>query len=109
MQYDKYASPLPHPGWTTTCPTSLNCPRHRNRDCGTPSDIGPLSAKGVGEPPIIPTAAAIGNAIKDAVGVRMTDIHPYDCAAGAGGAGGVAIFYSCVMLSLLSVCSLAAS
>jgi len=28
----------------------------------------------VGEPPVVPVAAAIANAIKDAVGVRMTQI-----------------------------------
>jgi CO/xanthine dehydrogenase Mo-binding subunit len=32
---------------------------------------GPYGAKGLGEPPIIPTAAAIANAIYDAVGVRI--------------------------------------
>ncbi len=35
---------------------------------------GPYGAKGVGEPPIIPGAAAIINAIYDAVGVRVTQI-----------------------------------
>ena len=39
-----------------------------------PSEFGPYGAKGVGEPPVTPTAAAIGNAIKDAVGVRMTQL-----------------------------------
>lgn len=36
-----------------------------------PSPTGPFGAKGVGEPPVIPTAAAIGNAIADACGARM--------------------------------------
>lgn len=39
-----------------------------------PSDYGPFGAKGVGEPPITPTAGAIGNAITDAIGVRLTDL-----------------------------------
>jgi xanthine dehydrogenase molybdenum-binding subunit len=34
-------------------------------------DAGPFGAKGVGEPGLIPTAAAIANAIYDAVGVRL--------------------------------------
>jgi CO/xanthine dehydrogenase Mo-binding subunit len=38
------------------------------------SDYGPFGAKGVGEPPVTSTAAAIGNAIKDAAGVRLTDL-----------------------------------
>ena len=37
-------------------------------------DTGPYGAKGVGEPPIIPGAAAIINAVYDAVGVRVTEI-----------------------------------
>ena len=38
------------------------------------SDSGPYGAKGVGEPPAIPGAAAVGNAIKDAVGARVTTL-----------------------------------
>lgn len=33
-----------------------------------------LGAKGIGEPPIIPTAAAIANAVSDALGVRITQV-----------------------------------
>ena len=40
-----------------------------------PSEHGPFGAKGVGEPPVVPTAAAIANAIADATGgVRMTEL-----------------------------------
>jgi CO/xanthine dehydrogenase Mo-binding subunit len=39
-----------------------------------PVPDGPFGAKGVGEPPIIPGAAAVANAIRDAVGVRMTEL-----------------------------------
>src|SRR6266446_6457947 len=39
-----------------------------------PSELGPFGAKGVGEPPVVAVAAAIANAIRDAVGVRMTQI-----------------------------------
>lgn len=38
------------------------------------SDAGPYGAKGVGEPPAIPGAAAVANAIRDAVGARMTSL-----------------------------------
>ena len=34
--------------------------------------LGPFGARGIGEPPIAPPAAAIANAIEDAVGVRLT-------------------------------------
>lgn len=37
-----------------------------------PAPLGPFGAKGVGEPPVIPGAAAIANAIKNAAGVRVT-------------------------------------
>jgi CO/xanthine dehydrogenase Mo-binding subunit len=33
-----------------------------------------IGAKGIGEPPLIPTAAALANAIFDAVGVRVRDL-----------------------------------
>jgi CO/xanthine dehydrogenase Mo-binding subunit len=39
-----------------------------------PSPIGPFGAKGVGEPPVVPTAAAIANAIADAIGVHLSDL-----------------------------------
>jgi len=39
-----------------------------------PADTGPFGARGVGEPPIVPTAAAVANAIKDQTGVRLTDL-----------------------------------
>jgi CO/xanthine dehydrogenase Mo-binding subunit len=39
-----------------------------------PSEKGPFGAKGVGEPPIVPVAGAINNAIKAATGVRVTEL-----------------------------------
>jgi CO/xanthine dehydrogenase Mo-binding subunit len=39
-----------------------------------PSPHGPFGARGVGEPPITAGAAAIANAIRDAVGVRVTEL-----------------------------------
>jgi xanthine dehydrogenase YagR molybdenum-binding subunit len=36
--------------------------------------VNNLGAKGLGEPPIIPTAAAIANAVSDAIGQRLTDL-----------------------------------
>jgi CO/xanthine dehydrogenase Mo-binding subunit len=38
------------------------------------ADTGPLGARGVGEPPVVPTAGAVANAIKAAVNIRITDI-----------------------------------
>ena len=39
-----------------------------------PSPEGPLGARGVGEPPVVPGAATIANAIADATGVRLTEL-----------------------------------
>ncbi|MGB1286871.1 MAG: xanthine dehydrogenase family protein molybdopterin-binding subunit [Aggregatilineales bacterium] len=39
-----------------------------------PSDIGHLGIRGVGEPPVIPTAAAVANAIAHATGTRISDL-----------------------------------
>jgi CO/xanthine dehydrogenase Mo-binding subunit len=39
-----------------------------------PSEAGPFGARGVGEPPVIPTAAAIANAIAHATGKRFTHL-----------------------------------
>jgi CO/xanthine dehydrogenase Mo-binding subunit len=37
-----------------------------------PAPMGPLGARGVGEPPIVPALAAMANALEDASGVRLT-------------------------------------
>ena len=38
------------------------------------SGVGPYAIKGIGENPVVPVAAAIANAIEDAVGVRIRDL-----------------------------------
>lgn len=39
-----------------------------------PDPVGPYGAKALGEPPLVPVAAAIANAINDAIGVRMREL-----------------------------------
>ena len=39
-----------------------------------PDPIGPYGAKALGEPPLVPVAAAITNAVYDATGVRIRDL-----------------------------------
>jgi CO/xanthine dehydrogenase Mo-binding subunit len=39
-----------------------------------PSPDGPFGARGVGEPPVIPVAAALANAIRNATGARLTEL-----------------------------------
>ena len=39
-----------------------------------PSEHGPFGARGVGEPPVVATAAAVANAVAHATGVRLSDL-----------------------------------
>jgi xanthine dehydrogenase molybdenum-binding subunit len=55
-------------------PTFLDVPPIRTVVVEEPCTDGPYGAKGVGEPPIIPGAAAVANAIQAAVGVRVTQV-----------------------------------
>jgi CO/xanthine dehydrogenase Mo-binding subunit len=48
-----------------------------------PSPVGPLGAKGVGEPPAIPGAAALANAVARATGIRVREL-PIDRSLLAG-------------------------
>ena len=54
-----------------------------------PYPNGPFGAKGVGEPGTLATAAAVANAIYDAVGVRITAVADHG-GTGLEGAGGKA-------------------
>jgi CO/xanthine dehydrogenase Mo-binding subunit len=51
--------------------TAMDVPETEPVIVEVPAEEGPYGAKGVGEPTMAPPAAAIGNAIYDAVGVRM--------------------------------------
>jgi nicotinate dehydrogenase medium molybdopterin subunit len=55
-------------------PTSLDMPEIEVDIVENYDPTGPFGAKGVGEPTSVPTAAAILNAIHDAVGVRITSL-----------------------------------
>ena len=55
-------------------PTSLDMPEIDVDIVKNYDPTGPFGAKGVGEPTSVPTAAAIANAIYDAVGVRITSL-----------------------------------
>jgi len=55
-------------------PTSLDMPEIEVELVDNYDPTGPFGAKGAGEPTAVPTAAAIMNAIHDAVGVRMTSL-----------------------------------
>ena len=55
-------------------PTALDAPPLRPVLIEVPSPGGPYGAKGVGEPSMVATPAALANAICDAVGVRPTEL-----------------------------------
>ena len=55
-------------------PTIQDLPELVTRLVGSPSGPAPYDSKGIGESSNVPVAAAIANAIEDAVGVRITDL-----------------------------------
>ena len=55
-------------------PTIDQTPEIDVRMLEIPSELGPLGAKHVGEPPAIPAAAALANAVSAAAGVRVTTL-----------------------------------
>ena len=61
-------------------PTADQLPDIDVRLVEVPSAVGPLGAKGVGEPPAVPGAAAITNALARATGIRVRDL-PLDRSA----------------------------
>ncbi len=50
-----------------------------------PSEQGPMGVRGIGEPPVVPVLATIGNAIRDATGPRLTSVSfSLEAVAGSG-------------------------
>jgi CO/xanthine dehydrogenase Mo-binding subunit len=74
MTYDEAGQLLTSTLMDYALPHSQDVPAITPLLVEVPSVFGPFGAKGVGEPPVVPVAAAIANAIRDAVGVRMTQI-----------------------------------
>ncbi|MPV57368.1 aldehyde oxidase [Burkholderia sp. HI2761] len=54
-------------------PTVHDMPEVQSIFVEAPTTVGPYGAKGIGEPALVPTAAAILNAIHDAIGVRIRE------------------------------------
>ena len=54
--------------------TSLDVPKMIPIIVECPEPLGPYGAKGLGEPGLAPTPAAIGNAVADAIGIRIYDL-----------------------------------
>jgi CO/xanthine dehydrogenase Mo-binding subunit len=74
MVYDEYGQLLTASFMDYTLPQFDQVPDIETVLVQTPSPAGPFGARGVGEPPITAGAAAIANAVRDATGVRVTQV-----------------------------------
>jgi len=72
--YDKNGK-MDNPGFLDyRCPVASDLPMIEAILVEVPNPRHPFGARGVGEVPIIPPMAAVGNAIRDAVGLRMQSL-----------------------------------
>lgn len=75
MRYDSNCQLLSGSWMDYTVPASIQtAPVVETIILEIPSEHGPFGARGVGEPPVIPTVAAVANAIAHATGTRMTEM-----------------------------------
>ncbi len=74
LEYDENGQLLTSTLMDYALPHSEDVPNITTLLVEVPSKVGPYGAKGVGEPPVVPVAGAIANAIYDAVGARVTEI-----------------------------------
>ncbi|TMF05317.1 MAG: xanthine dehydrogenase family protein molybdopterin-binding subunit [Chloroflexi bacterium] len=72
--WDEQGTPLTASLMDYAIPKASQSPGLDTRLVELPSEFGPYGAKGVGEPPVIPGAAALANAIRDACGARLTEL-----------------------------------
>ncbi|MXZ03821.1 MAG: xanthine dehydrogenase family protein molybdopterin-binding subunit [Chloroflexi bacterium] len=54
-------------------PTSLDLPNIETVIVEVPNPVHPYGVRGVGEVPIVPPVPAVGNALKDAIGIRLRE------------------------------------
>ena len=75
MAYDEDGQLLSGSWMDYTMPDSMQtAPDVETIIVEVPSEHGPFGARGVGEPPVVPTPAAVANAIAHSTGLRLTDI-----------------------------------
>jgi CO/xanthine dehydrogenase Mo-binding subunit len=74
MVFDDQGAPITASLMDYAIPKATQTPSLDTLLVEVPSKVGPFGAKGVGEPPVIPGAAALANAVRDACGARVTEI-----------------------------------
>jgi CO/xanthine dehydrogenase Mo-binding subunit len=74
MLFDEQGTPITGSFMDYTVPKASQSPSLDALLVEVPSILGPFGAKGVGEPPVIPGAAAMANAVRDACGARVTEL-----------------------------------
>jgi CO/xanthine dehydrogenase Mo-binding subunit len=74
LAFDEDGQPLTASLMDYALPKSRMIPQIETIHVEIPSEHGAYGAKGVGEPPAIPGPAAVANAIRDAVGARVTSL-----------------------------------
>ena len=75
MAYDEDGQLLSGSWMDYTLPDSMQtAPDVETIIVEVPSEHGPFGARGVGEPPVVPTPAAVANAIAHCTGLRLTEI-----------------------------------
>ena len=74
MEFDAAGTPLVGSLMDYAIPKASQSPSIETAIVEVPSTSGPFGAKGVGEPPVIPGAAALANAVRAASGARVTEL-----------------------------------
>jgi CO/xanthine dehydrogenase Mo-binding subunit len=74
MEFDAGGTPLAASLMDYAIPKASQSPTLEAAIVEVPSRSGPFGAKGVGEPPVIPGAAALANAVRMACGARVTEL-----------------------------------
>lgn len=74
LRFDADGQPLTASYMDYALPRATHTPEIDARIFEFPAPEGPFGAKGIGEPPVIPPAAALANAIHDATGLRLRQL-----------------------------------
>ena len=74
LVYDEHGQPVTASFLDYAIPKAADLPEITVQLVENPSPFGPFGAKGIGEAPVVPPAAAIANAIADVTGVRLTEL-----------------------------------